>query len=99
MAERRRSPRAEISCSCTLRRRAGAPVAAETVDLGPAGMRVRAQRPLMVDEVLEFELEIGPGGLARVMRQDAGRRYAMRFEVLGDDARYELLRLATEASF
>ena len=70
-------------------------MAAETLDLGPAGMYIRAQRPLMVDELLRFELEIGPGGLARVMRQDAGTRYAMRFEELGDDARSELLRLAT----
>jgi hypothetical protein len=70
-------------------------VEAETLDLGPTGMCVRAQRPLMVDEVVAFELDIGPGGLARVMRQDAGRRYAMRFEALGDDDRYELLRLAT----
>jgi PilZ domain len=93
--ERRRSPRADIRCGCTLLRRAGAPVAAETVDLGPAGMRIRAQRPLMVDELLRFELEIGPGGLARVMRQDGGTKYAMRFEELGDDARSELLRLAT----
>jgi hypothetical protein len=93
--ERRRSPRADFSCGCTLRRRAGTPVAAETVDLGPAGMCVRSQRPLRVDEVLEFELEIGPGGLARVMRQDTGTKYAMRFEELGEDARAELLRLAT----
>jgi hypothetical protein len=98
MDERRRSPRADIRCSCTLRRRAGSPVAAETLDLGPAGMCVRAQRPLMVDEVLQFELDIGPGGLARVMREDGGTRYAMRFEELGDDARSELVRLTTAAS-
>jgi PilZ domain-containing protein len=93
--ERRRSPRAQITCGCTLQRRAGAPVAAETVDIGPAGMCVRSQRPLMVDEVLRFELDIGCGGLARVMRQDTGTRYAMRFEQLPDEARSELLRLAT----
>jgi PilZ domain len=93
--ERRRSPRAEIRCGCTLQRRAGSPVAAETVEIGPAGMRIRARRPLMVDEVLHFELEIGPGGLARVMREDAGSRYAMRFEELADDARAELVRLTT----
>jgi PilZ domain len=95
MDERRRSPRADIRCGCTLVRGAGSPVAAETLDLGPAGMCVRSQRPLMVDEVLRFELEIGAGGLARVMRQDAGTRYAMRFEQLADDARSELLRLAS----
>jgi PilZ domain len=95
MDERRRSPRADIRCGCTLVRSAGTPVAAETVDLGPTGMCVRSQRPLMVDEVLRFELEIGPGGLARVMRQDAGTRYAMRFEQLADEARSQLLRLAS----
>ena len=84
-----------MTCSCTLRRRAGSPVAAETLDLGPTGMCVRSPRPLMVDEVVEFELEIGPGGLARVMRQDSGTKYAMRFEEIGDDARSELLRIAT----
>jgi PilZ domain len=73
-------------------------VEAETVDLGPTGMCVRARRPLMVDELLQFELEIGPGGLARVMRQDGGTSYAMRFEELPDDVRSELLRLATSAS-
>ena len=62
-----------------------------------AGMCVRVQRPLMVDEVLEFELDIGPGGLARVMRQDGGTRYAMRFEELGEEARSELLRLTAAA--
>jgi hypothetical protein len=97
MQERRRSPRADIRCGCVLHRRAGAPVAAETVDLGPAGMCVRADRPLMVDEVLTFELDLGPGGKARVMRQDAGRTYAMRFEVLADDARSALLRLTASA--
>jgi hypothetical protein len=95
MDERRRSPRADIRCGCTLRRNAGSPVAAETVDLGPAGMCVRSQRPLTVDEVLRFELEIGPGGLARVMRQDGGATYAMRFEQLPDDVQSQLLRLAS----
>jgi PilZ domain len=95
MDERRRSPRTDIRCGCTLQRSAGSPVAAETIDLGPAGMCVRSQRPLMVDEVLRFELELGPDGLARVMREDGRARYAMRFEQLADDARAELARLAS----
>lgn len=96
-AERRRSPRVPVALACTLARRSGAPIAGETVDLGPGGMCVSTSRPLAPDEVLCFELP-APGtpvrGEARVLRQQAARTYAMRFERLPDRARDELMRLA-----
>ena len=51
-----RGPRAQITVPCTIRRRIGAPVAAETVDVGPDGMRVRTTRPLAPDESVHFDL-------------------------------------------
>jgi c-di-GMP-binding flagellar brake protein YcgR len=95
-ADRRRSARVPISLSCTLERRSGAPISGETVDLGPGGMCVSTSRPLAPDEVLRFELPApGPAlsGEARVLRQQAARVYAMRFERLPAGARDELERL------
>src|SRR4051812_41064464 len=99
--ERRRSPRVSIALSCTLARRQGSVIAGETVDLGPGGMCVTTDRPLVPDEVLSFEVP-APGaqltGQARVLRQQAARKYAIRFERLPDDARGELERLAASAA-
>jgi c-di-GMP-binding flagellar brake protein YcgR len=94
-ADRRRSPRVPISLSCTLERRSGTPITGETVDLGPGGMCVSTSRPLAPDEVLHFELPApAVSGEARVLRQQAARIYAMRFERLPPAARDELERLA-----
>ena len=46
MEDRRRAPRAPIVLPCTLSRRSGSAINAETVDLGPGGMRVTSARPL-----------------------------------------------------
>jgi hypothetical protein len=100
-ADRRRSPRVPIALSCTLARSRGSVISGETVDIGPGGMCVTTDRPLMPDEVLRFELP-APGarlsGEARVLRQQASRKYAIRFERLPDDARGELERLAAGAA-
>ena len=56
MTERRRTWRTEIALECTLHRRTGKTIEAQTLDIGPGGMRIRTNRPLSVDEVLEFEL-------------------------------------------
>jgi hypothetical protein len=95
-SERRRTWRTEISLECLLHRRTSKMIEAETVDIGPGGMRVHTKRPLAVDETLEFEL---PGygrvnGRVRVVREQAYRTYALRFEKLGDEARAEIARLA-----
>ena len=95
-SERRRSWRTEITLECHLHRRTGKTIEARTVDVGPGGMRVHTNRPLSVDETLEFELP-GRGrinGRARVVREQAYRVYALRFEKLGDEARAEIAELA-----
>ena len=94
-SERRRTWRTEISLQCTLHRRTGKMIEAQTVDIGPGGMRVHTNRPLGVDETLDFELpDHGRiNGRARVLREHAYRVYALRFEKLGDDARAEIAEL------
>lgn len=94
-SERRRQWRTGIALECELHRRTGKMMAATTVDIGPAGMRVHSDRPLAIDEVLGFEL---PGrarihGRARVVREQGYHLYALRFEQLGDDARAEIATL------
>ena len=71
-------------------------IEAHTVDIGPGGMRVHTTRPLGIDESLEFELpdRARINGRARVLREQAYRVYALRFEKLGDEARAEIAELA-----
>ena len=73
---------------------------AKTMDLGPGGMSVHTSRPLAVDELLEFELpdRARINGRARVLREQAYRVYALRFEKLGDEARAEIATLAAAAT-
>jgi hypothetical protein len=94
--ERRRSWRTELELECLLHRRTGKMIEGRTVDIGPGGMRVHTSRPLSVDEVLEFELpdRARVNGRARVLREQAYRIYALRFEKLGDEARAEIAALA-----
>jgi hypothetical protein len=72
-----------------LRRQKGNPVKATTQDLGAGGMRVVTERPLWIDEVLEFELlpdaPDHPHGKARVLRQQTMNVYALRFDLAVDD--------------
>src|SRR5690349_13123395 len=96
--ERRRSWRTEIALECTLHRRTGKVIEAMTLDLGPGGMRIKANRPMAVDEQFEFELpDRGRiNGRARVIGERGYRVYALRFEKLGEEARQELAILAKE---
>jgi hypothetical protein len=87
MPERRRNPRVQLALPCTLCRRSGSAIAAETVDVGPGGMCVSASRPLRTDELLSFAIAPGDGnvpisGRARVLRPQAYGVYALRFERL-----------------
>ena len=95
-SERRRSWRTEIALECTLHRRTGKTIEAQTLDIGPGGMRIKTNRPLSVDEVLEFELpdRARINGRARILREQGYRIYAVRFEKLGDEARAEIAELA-----
>jgi hypothetical protein len=83
-----------------LSRRTSKVIEGRTLDLGPGGMRVHTNRPLAVDELLEFELPAHPrvSGRARVLREQAYRVYALRFEKLGEEARAEIAGLAGAAT-
>jgi len=103
---RRATPRAEVACAVTLTRRkrhgsgVGAPVTGETQDLGPGGMRICTERPLKVDEKLEFDLTLGDGahvcGSAHVVRVSPRHVYALCIDTLAASADGERLwELAT----
>jgi c-di-GMP-binding flagellar brake protein YcgR len=96
MSERRRARRARMALSCTLRRRAGSPIWAETIDVGESGMCVRAARPLRADEVVDFDLvsdESHVEGRARVVRHASPRVYGLQFESLPSVMEEKLLTL------
>ena len=95
-SERRRSWRTAIDLECHLHRRTGKMIEARTRDLGPGGMSVHTNRPLGIDETLEFELpeRARINGRARVLREQGYRVYALRFEKLGEEARAEIAALA-----
>jgi PilZ domain len=96
--ERRVVPRAELTVPCLLRRRTGSAISVETVNLGPGGMCIFTQRPLAIDEVLEFDLPLAESGRvdgrARVLRQEGHGVYALRFEGLREPTR-EVLQAFT----
>jgi hypothetical protein len=95
--DQRHSPRAPIHCPVTLLRRRGSPVGGRTEDVGPGGAQIVADRPLTIDEELGFDLVLGDvhvDGRARVLRQQAANRYALRFEQLDAAA----ARLLTDAA-
>jgi hypothetical protein len=80
-----RTPRAQIALPCTLRRRTGSPISAQTLVLGPRGMHVSSTRPLKLDETVDFELpnlKMRVSGHARVLRHERSNVYALRFEGL-----------------
>jgi len=85
MSDRHRSPRAQIALPCTLRRRIGSPIAAQTVEVGPEGMCVSSPRPLAADETVTFDLpdlDMRVTGSARVTSQQRLNVYMLRFEHL-----------------
>jgi hypothetical protein len=98
MAERRGSPRIELSVACTLRRRSGSAIPGCTLEVGPGGMSVTTSRPLATDEVLHFDLPLAPGdvvdGEARVLREVGYGVYVLRFEALLEPARERLEQVA-----
>jgi PilZ domain len=87
----------QLAVECTLQRRMGSPISAQTIDLGPGGMRVESRRPLTADEELEFAIPsdiLNVSGRARVMRQQERYVYALRFERLPPEAKAALSALA-----
>ena len=76
---------APIDIPCTLRRGAGSPIAAATIELRETGMRLTTRRPLAVDETVAFDLPVRDGhieGRARVVCQERPDIYALRFDRL-----------------
>lgn len=74
--------RRPVSLDCTLTRRAGSPIPARAIALGPTGMRVATERPLALDETVSFDLACGEvriRGHARVICQERPDLYAVRF--------------------
>jgi hypothetical protein len=95
-----RAPRAEIELTCTLRRHIGSPIPAQTVHVGPRGMRVRSPRPLTQDETVGFDLpnlDMRVNGRARVINEDRPRVYSLRFEGLPSPMIQRLHALAINA--
>lgn len=95
-----RAPRAEIALSCTLRRHIGSPIPAQTLNVGPRGMRIRSPRPLTEDETVGFDLpnlDIRVNGRARVLREELPQVYALRFEGLPEPMTRRLHALAINA--
>lgn len=83
--DNRRAPRVQITVPCALRRRRGAPLPCETLNLGPGGMLISSPRPLTVDESLDIDLadlDMRVVGPARVLRHQGHDLYALRFEGL-----------------
>lgn len=88
--QRRATPRANLALDLMLLRARGNRVQGRTVDLGAGGMRVTTDRPLTIDEVLEFDIDLADrhmGGRARVLRMQGHDQYALRFEDLDEHDR------------
>lgn len=102
VGEQRRSPRTRIALQCILRRAHGSPVVARTRDVGPAGMCASTSRPLTIDEAVSFELSLTAEehvrGQARVLREQDFGLYALRFEVLSEEARDRLRDVVAHAA-
>lgn len=95
-----RAPKAQIALPCMLRRGTGSPIPAQTLVLGPRGMRVRSPRPLALDEKVGFELpnlDMRVSGSARVIGQERANLYALRFEGLPEPMARCLHALAVNA--
>ncbi len=95
-----RAPRAQVALTCTLRRQIGSPIPAQTVDVGPRGMRIRSPRPLTADETVGFDLpglDMRLNGRARVICEERPHVYALRFEGLPEPMIRRLHALAINA--
>jgi hypothetical protein len=98
--QRRATPRHRVDLPVTLARPHGNPVTAHTVDLSTGGARVACDRPLKIDEVLEFDLVCDGGethvcGHCTVLREHVGQTYAVRFEHLAETELERLERALT----
>jgi hypothetical protein len=105
MENRRASVRVPVVLDVHLGRKVGNEVLAHTRDLSTHGACVVSDRPLRVDEELTFDVELPASHehlhiLARVLRHQQSKTYALRFEHLDPTAQSaidELLRSAPAA--
>ena len=104
--ERRDRLRVEVALGCRLSRAGGSAIRARTLDVGPGGMCISTDRPLRIDEVLDFLLSPDTPspvatspvvGQARVMREQTYQVYAMRFERLPAGEEHHLRALTDRA--
>lgn len=72
----------------------GNPVECCTRDICTGGMCVETQRPLAIDEVLDFQLGTGIAGTVRVLREHLPNVYALRFEELSLESLARLEQLS-----
>jgi hypothetical protein len=89
-----------IALTCMLSRGAGSPIACETIDLGPTGMRLTTGRPLALDETVSFAVTSGDAcirGEARVVCQERPDVYALRFARLSQPVAAAVAELAARA--
>jgi c-di-GMP-binding flagellar brake protein YcgR len=100
--DRRQAPRIRMALTCTLRGQASSPIWAETIDVGPGGMCVRAARPLRAGELVDFDLvendESHVTGRARVTRHNSPRVYGLQFQELGGPMQERLDQLVARAA-
>ncbi|WP_272474622.1 PilZ domain-containing protein [Baekduia alba] len=87
MENRRADPRVPVVLDVHLGRKVGNEVLAHTRDLSSHGAQVVSDRPLRVDEQLTFDVELPSTHahlrvLARVLRHQQDKTYALRFEQL-----------------
>jgi hypothetical protein len=105
MENRRASARVPVVLDVHLGRKVGNEVLAHTRDLSSHGAQVVSDRPLRVDEELTFDVELPSTRehlrvLARVLRHQQNKTYALRFEQLdaGAQAAIDALLRAAPAA-
>jgi hypothetical protein len=90
-----------MALPCVLRRQTGSEISVQTVNVGPGGMCVSTQRPLAIDEILDFDLPLAEAehvdGRVRVLRQEGHGLYALRFEGLLEPTRERLQQFAARS--
>jgi hypothetical protein len=88
--EQRGCARVAVALELRLGRKVGNDVMARSHDLSASGARVVTDRPLRIDEELEFAFDLPQGahltGTARVLRQHRHDMYALRFEQVEPEA-------------
>ena len=102
MLDQRGTERANVYLELQLARKVGRTINVRTLDVGFGGARVVSERPLRIDEELQFQCDLPTGrchldGMARVLRQDRHNVYALRFEHVSPELLTELRAFVTDS--